>query len=752
MKASSAHSNYFSGLFHQRQGFILVLTCIFLLIFVGSLFAGNPPLTHFPGKPAPTGFHAIPGKPSANTLSHAAFKPDLVVEGIRFEKKAAGKAEATIIIKNGGTAPSHATRVSAVLTRGDGSHAKNSWSVQALKAGTTKVLTWRISVKPGHNNLKVSISDTNKNGNRLEKEYFLMAKVVQVLSHPREQITEGARRASKAQASKARGRLVVQEISFDDLRARKPGETWVAINLKNIGKKATAAREFRVQVRRADGTRAWKRFRVRALRPGETTRIESFVKMSHGENTLKVMGIGGMNRHGLTTFEGPPREFIARHVFSPRAFRMVHKNNAELAKNAARVSKGKEKTVTPNVNTLKALSTAKHITPPKHKKISTYDDRFHPDLKIISMEITPQPPVIGKKIHCIIHVVNVGDDYVQLVNLKIVAQLSVRGPLGEEPMMKQTSTGHLRPVNSPGGGDIRFDFSYSVPSEGKYWNFVRVKFSSYVGEKNFENNVGEKFYIISPLPDLRVWISHPGNVRVSGPKRWFRFFVKNTGGAASKETTMRLHIDEDGTHTYTIPPLAPGESSAEHKRGIRWWHKGVKRYQIVVNPDRTFDESDWTNNSMRGSLYVHNPKVVFDPTATVYRPLDIYLKKHAPFVTGKTVSVVFKIFNPSDRDLSDKTKFIIDIHHPSPSTKTEHFEFTYDRFMPGEAVYKKLTIKFDYAGKAHYTIQRFLVLRNGYKLEPIPLDSDHAHGAFEVFPRLGVPVGPPVLGSPPKGN
>ena len=376
MKTSSAHSDHSPGLFHQRQGFIVVLMCVFLLISAGSLLAANAPFTH------------IPTKPSAKTLSHINLKPDLAVTNITFDHKGENRVEATITIKNVGTASSHATRASAVLTRGDGSHAKNSWSVQALKVGATKALTWRISVKPGHNILEVSVKDPNKNGNRLKKDYFLLARPARVLSHSRKQITEGVRKVSKAQAAQAQGRLVVQRVTFDDSKAKKPGKTWVAIYLKNIGKKATPARKFRVQIQRADGTRAWKRFRVRALRPGESARVESFFKMARGENTLKVEGIGGMHRHFPTTFERLSREFIARHTYNPRLIRVAHKNGAELAKNAARVAGGKPAAgEMPNANTMKALSNAKHITFPKPVKTSTYDSPM-------ARFLQPRPPAV----------------------------------------------------------------------------------------------------------------------------------------------------------------------------------------------------------------------------------------------------------------------------------------------------------------------------------------------------------------------
>ncbi len=325
-----------------------------------------------PGHSGSGKFRAIPGKPSAETLSHAAF-PDLVVAGITFASKGKGRIETTVTIKNEGKAKSKATTASALLTRGDRSRDKHSWSVQALKAGARKELTWTFSVKPGHNTLEVSVNDANRHGNRLEKGYFLLAKPAQALANPGGEVAEGARRGSKAQASKGRGRLVVQKVIFDDFRGRKPDKTWVAITLKNIGEKVTPAREFKVQVHRADGTRKRNIFRVRALKPGETDRIEGFFQMARGYNTLRIKGIGGASFHNFAAFTPKERFFTKTHYFNPPKVKF-NAGQATLAKNAARVSKAQPSgEMTPNSNVLENLSKAKPIHIHKPVKIATYD-------------------------------------------------------------------------------------------------------------------------------------------------------------------------------------------------------------------------------------------------------------------------------------------------------------------------------------------------------------------------------------------
>ncbi len=400
MKALLAFQRHHSETHRPWHLSVFVLTCALLMIFSGSLFAGNTVFTHVPGKPASNGFANIPGKPSSRTLSHVAGIPDLTISSITFKtQKAKEKDTAWVIIKvkNIGKVTSSKTTVSALLTRGDRTRDKKSFRVKALKAGYATEVKWLIHTTPGKNVVKAAVSDSNnRQNNTLEKFCLIMVRGPGVLAHREAIKAKGARTGLSKKAGK-RGILTIKEITFDDHRGKKPDETWVSIEIENRGKAVTPATSIPVEIHRADGSRKRKIFRIRALMPGESTRIEDFIKMARGVNTLEVMGIGGINRSALTTFSRASRGFTARHIFNPHLFTEIRKNNASLAKNAARASKGKTtKSEMPSGNTLKALLKEKRITLPKQVGTSTYGGE-------ITRFLEPQPhAVLPPNQHCFI--------------------------------------------------------------------------------------------------------------------------------------------------------------------------------------------------------------------------------------------------------------------------------------------------------------------------------------------------------------
>jgi len=363
-------------------------------------------------------------------------------------------------------------------------------------------------------------------------------------------------------------------------------------------------------------------------------------------------------------------------------------------------------------------------------------------LKILSAQCSPKTITTASAIQCTVDVVNIGADYTDNGNVQIVAQLMVEGPLGKEPMQEQRSSQHLGSVDRD-GGKISFHFDYHVPQAGAYSNKVKIFFSSLEDDINPLNNRKEWHYQVSPLPDLSVFISHPGDVRIGGPKRWFRFQVKNVGEARSGKTTMRLHIDEDGTRTWEVPPLEPRETfpaGKKKKRGIRWWRKGVKRYQISVNRNHDFAESNWQNNSDKGSLFVYTPKLRFDPKATVYYLPDIYRKQQAPVIAGSKAKLVFKIVNKGG-GMTDAGKFTLIIQPPGKESRVIFFEQPFDALFNGEGFYKQFEVTFSTPGKARYVIKRYLAKKHRRSTEYIPFPKEiYAQGTIEIIaPQLGEP-------------
>lgn len=719
------------------------------MFFPRGLFAGATTYTHVPGSPGPGRFHNIPAKPSSQVLSHMAFKPDLKVYGITFETVGKEKEGERVIIKieNVGKAASPATWVSAVLTRGDGTHDKHSWAVKALKVHETTTFKWRIRTSAGNNTVKVTVRDShNRANNTLEKATFVIARNAEKFVHRQALKAERARRALTEKKARGKGALAIRQITFDDHRAKKGNACWVVMRIENTGGAVTPTTPLKVEIHRADGRREQKIFRIRPLMPGKATRIEGFFRMAKGYNTLQIEGIGGVTSHNLTAFTTEERFYRKTHYFNPG---MAKSPRKVLAKNRQQAPTG-------------GLQPGHVVV--KHSgglQPTPYGggggQLFLPDLRVLSMMMIPSHPTRCDNFDCRVEIANMGGPYDYKIPLN--ATLYVEGPLGSEPPVKPavSPTSGAKPIND-GGAPVYFEFKlpYPLPASGRYINTVKIYFSGTVVEKDYSNNKLTFSYEVGPVPDLQVWMSRPSDVRVGGPKRWFQVMVKNTGDDSSPQTRLHLHIDGDGNHYYDVPTLAPGETFPAHnrsiKRGIRWWHSGRKKFYAVVDPDHHVKELKKGNNGMFGTLFVYNSSGIrFSPTATVPNSAAIYLKKHGKFEMYKNKHLTFMVRNNSKRYLSRETKFFITIVRVLANGLRQvvyQKAHLWGQLFPGEKHPIIIDYKFTKAGKYEYSATCWVKYP---KREFLRWDPHDISGSFQIDEQLIEPARfPEQLGNPPK--
>ncbi len=369
-----------------------------------------------------------------------------------------------------------------------------------------------------------------------------------------------------------------------------------------------------------------------------------------------------------------------------------------------------------------------------------------PDLDIVDVMIIPTAPTGKDRIDCVVTVINTGGAY-DYENTDITARLTITGPLGSEPEIVRTSKKAAKPV-SQGGQAVKLFFrDIALPKGGSYTNTVAVKLKGPTREIVTDNNKKTITYTVKKLPDLQVWISRPSDVRVSGPKRWFQMMVRNTGYAASPASKAVLHIDGDGTHTYSVPPLAPRETypaDRRIKRGIKWRTKGRKRYSVIVDPDNKVLERNERNNRIRDSLKVYLPKpwFVFNPTATVITGDSLYFKKHGVLTVGRKEHIVFAVYNDSGRQLSRKASVDITLRRQDDSGRSLlifHDTYSIEPLFPGEKRYIDITRTFQDAGTYLYTATMAVYYDRKYH----HWKSNDISGSFHVEPEVGeAPVGP----------
>ncbi len=717
----------------------------------------------FPGAWAQAGFmgRPLPTKPNAASLKKGlhVVRPDLAVENLQIHTRTDPNsgtifAIITVQVRNVGRMQSRPNALTFALHEfPNGKTQSKLKTIPPLAVNNSKNFKWAVPLTSGRATITVSVDDPGTPGNNIAQKTIMIRNqrkrtgkkpvdkkiVPQAILGPNKRhvlppLPDG--RFPKAD-------LTVSKITFNDFKAKKANETWVEVEVRNVGGRPSAPTRIKGSLKRADGSTESNFFSVPGLRPKHSTTIQGPIRMTQGINTLtmQVIDPGSPANNTLT------RRHRFGFSFLPNHRRQIH---------------SKKHTITTRDKPAKLPVKDTHVHMEKKQK-----NLFHrplpagnpvpgppaprppdgaagvPDLKILSAQCSPKIITTATEINCTVDVVNIGADYPDLGNVQIVAHLMVEGPLGKEPIQEQWSPQHLGPVNRD-GGKISFHFDYHVPQAGAYSNKVKIFFSSLEDDINPANNRKEWQYQVSPLPDLSVFITHPGDVRIGGHKRWFHFQVKNVGHAASKKTTLWLHIDEDGTRTWEVPPLAPGETFPAHnktkKRGIRWWHKGVKRYQIAVNRDHTFAESDWRNNSTSGSLFVYTPKLRFDPKATIHFLPDIYRKKQAPLIAGKEEHIVFRIINKKE-SITEAGKFTVFIQPPGPASTALYFEYRFDKLFPGEGLYKTFPVTFDSPGKARYVIRRFLEKKHRRSTEYKPFDGgNYFRGTIEILPpQLGEP-------------
>ncbi len=713
--------------------------------------------------------HLHAGPPLAITLHKAAksLRPDLAVQHLnvilqqRKQKRYPATAIIKVEIKNVGQAASSPTTMTITVT-GKGVHRDKTLHIKPLAHGAFQAISWKTGLAAGKNRITVRVKDPNTPKNNTAGKTVMVREMV-----PIQQIAAG----HGAPISTANNRhlpaviphaviphrphpvpaglhpdLSVRRIIFSrpgPLTLQRPGsikpnETRVRVEIKNVGTARSAATKALGILHRGNGHIERNTLPVPALAPGKSHWITGPIRMTTGRNSLTMTVRDRYNpaNNSLT------RSIIMKNTekyekINHRAHEIQPGKDARLLHHAA-----------PRVeisNAFKPAGKKKQI--PMHKPVlrggaplpAPPGPQAKPDFEITDCSVSPEHPLRYHTAEIICHVINNGDDYPVNSRDSFQVTLDIHGPLGSENIAPVTRHGHISPYEHLHQAE-EFRFQADIPASGTYSGTARVRFLSGNRETNTANNSRHFQFSTSTLPDLQVYITRPSDVRVGGHKRWFRFFVKNVGTASSQSTTLRLHIDRDGTHTWEVPPLAPGERfpgpDQWKKRGIRWWKKGRKHYVIEVNRDHTFQEANWDNNRIRDSLEVYIG-AHFNPKATVDVFPKIYLKNHAEFHVGGQEKLTFvAVVNQNSIHMAPKTKIDIYLTAPPATGNIAYREQVIPALLPGERYAVIWPKRFDHAQRYNYTIKMYQFKHGQWLINPV---WEHT-GYFDVAPVLGEPV------------
>ncbi|NNE99515.1 MAG: hypothetical protein HKN25_10900 [Pyrinomonadaceae bacterium] len=123
---------------------------------------------------------------------------------------------------------------------------------------------------------------------------------------------------------------------------------------------------------------------------------------------------------------------------------------------------------------------------------------------------------------------------------------------------------------------------------------------SILDNKRFNNS---KTVWVGGKPDLVVCFKKFNHNR---PHRnaWYPPVVKNIGYARSKASRLRFWIKDDGTKTYRIPPLDPGQEYKGVRRRVYWIRTKSHRFRLTADFGKDVDELAETNNIIEGVITV----------------------------------------------------------------------------------------------------------------------------------------------------
>ena len=128
------------------------------------------------------------------------------------------------------------------------------------------------------------------------------------------------------------------------------------------------------------------------------------------------------------------------------------------------------------------------------------------------------------------------------------------------------------------------------------------------------NSKRDRFVISSGKPDLSVRILSTGIT--SDENAFVVVKIRNTGNAPSTPTQVNIDWNGQTIGSASVEPLQPSGSVDLNFQLARNPGPGTHPLQAIVNPDKTQDETDLTNNSAPGSISIpaiwwRRPEVIF---------------------------------------------------------------------------------------------------------------------------------------------
>jgi len=243
--------------------------------------------------------------------------------------------------------------------------------------------------------------------------------------------------------------------------------------------------------------------------------------------------------------------------------------------------------------------TAQYPTPVSGQSgVFTIKNCDQPDLQVGVIKVTPQNPGEGHTVTYKANVMNYGN--APATNPVVVLRVRRPGGLPDKIYRQEM---HVTLQKYQG---VTFVQRFPVPKAGNYKTTFAVDPANMIAELDDHNNSKDWTFGVLGLPDLMVCIDNGKRPPVGG-KRDIHAMVRNIGSASTSgmgHITLRFSVEKKGTRTYSIPPLAPGQSHTVNRR-YSWSLSGTKHLSARVSYDKS--ETDRRNNEVSGSYFVRLP-------------------------------------------------------------------------------------------------------------------------------------------------
>jgi len=494
-------------------------------------------------------------------------RPDLAVTRILFDRETKAKNDEVRVqveVRNVGSAISRPSRLLATVRRADGSSARNSLTVPALRPGRSVRLHYLVRMTEGNNRVTAQVRDSvGPANNSLTRRFSYRAQ---------EQVPGVLRKELVAKPAGPAGKRNSNVPGPRAETLRKPGGQQLRLAAQVAGTTRNAEDEIFFQLPEAGAV----------VKPGDRMTIKvAFSSPPPESGSLRLV------LHPLETAGRIP-DLVVRDDLTRSGDGEIGIPTIDLVWPVPRNQ--------PTGQYQLRLETIGQEGAVLLCRVPIRIDRVR--FAVTGKTVAPAQPVVSHRFKITYRLALAGSD----ANSPFLSRITVRGPNDF-----RTSCPVRIPSLTRQEPEIPLVCVVVPPVFGVYRAVLEVDAENrYPGSGDGIEDVEKtKVINVSPLPDLLVTLNKVTDGTQDLDRKHFHILVKNVGEIRSAPTTVLFRLTDMENKRYQVPALEPG-ASWEHEYTRRHWNStGKKEYSAVVDPDNLIAEADEGNNQVYDYLRIY---------------------------------------------------------------------------------------------------------------------------------------------------